>query len=72
MKSIKEIVIGSSVFFSEYKDFYPKDKDILAIMDSFLPGKNCIHMKVKERGEDVFMYRNLNKEEFICRQNRMY
>ena len=65
MKSIKEIVIGSSVFFSEYKDFYPKDKDILAIMDSFLPGKNCIHMKVKERGEDVFMYRNLNKEEFI-------
>ena len=22
-------------------------------------------MKVKERGEDVFMYRNLNKEEFI-------
>lgn len=65
MKSIKEITIGSSVFFSNYKDFNPKDKDILVIMDSFLPGKNCLRMSVKERGEDVFMYRNLSKDEFI-------
>ena len=34
-------------------------------MDSFLPGKNCLRMSVKERGEDVFMYRNLSKDEFI-------
>ena len=63
MKTIKKIAIGSSVFFSEYKDYKSKDKDVLAIMDTFIPHKNSLNMKIK--GEDVFLYRNMSKQRFI-------
>ena len=63
MKTIKKIMIGSSVFFSEYEDYESKDKDVIAIMDTFIPHKNSLNMKIK--GEDVFLYRNMSKQRFI-------
>lgn len=63
MKTIKKIIIGSSVFFSGYKDYKSKDVDVIAIMDSFIPHKNSLNMKIK--GEDVFLYRNMSKQRFI-------
>lgn len=63
MKTIKKIMIGSSVFFSEYEDYKSKDKDVIAIMDTFIPHKNSLNMKIK--GEDIFLYRNMNKQRFI-------
>lgn len=63
MKTIKKIIIGSSVFFSEYEDYKSKDVDVVAIMDSFIPHKNSLNMKIK--GEDVFLYRNMSKQRFI-------
>lgn len=65
MRDIKRIIIGSSVFFSGYEDYDSKDIDVIAIMDEFIPGKNSMNMKLKETGEDVFLYRNLSKEGFI-------
>ena len=63
MKTIKKIIIGSSVFFSEYEDYKSKDVDVVAIMDTFIPHKNSLNMKIK--GEDVFLYRNMSKQRFI-------
>lgn len=63
MKTIKKIIIGSSVFFSEYEDYKSKDKDVIAIMDTFIPHKNSLNMKIK--CEDVFLYRNMDKQRFI-------
>lgn len=65
MKDIKRIIIGSRVFFSGYEDFKSKDTDVIAIMDSFFPGKNSMNMKLPKKGEDVFLYRNLDKDGFI-------
>lgn len=65
MKDIKRIIIGSRAFFSVYEDFKSKDTDVIAIMDTFFPGKNSMNMKLPKEGEDVFLYRNLDKEGFI-------
>lgn len=65
MKPIKKISIGSSVFFNRYEDYNSKDVDILAIMDDFISGSDSLNMKLNDSNEDVFMYRNLSKEQFI-------
>lgn len=65
MKDIKRIQIGSSVFFSEYDDYQSKDIDVLSIMDEFFPGSNSMRLKFNNTNEDVFLYRNLDKEGFI-------
>lgn len=65
MRDIKRIIIGSRVFFSGYEDFKSKDTDVIAIMDSFFPGQNSLNMKIPKKGEDVFLYRNLDKMAFI-------
>lgn len=65
MKTIKKIKIGSSVFFDRYEDYKSKDVDILAIMDEFLPGHNSLNMRKINSNEDIFLYKNLNKEQFI-------
>ena len=65
MKDIKRIKIGSSVFFSGYDDYKSKDVDVIAIMDTFFPGINSMNMRFRDTNEDVFLYRNLNKDEFI-------
>ena len=63
MKTKKKIIIGSKAFFGDFEDFTTKDTDVLAIMDTFIEGKNNLNMKI--HGEDVFMYRDLTKRGFI-------
>ena len=63
MKTIKKIIMGSSVFFKGIRGYKSKDKDVLAIMDTFIPNKNSLNMKIKD--EDVFLYRNMSKHGFI-------
>ena len=63
MKPIKQFQMGSTYFFSKYKDFKPKDYDDLCIMDTFIfPG--CV-MNMKLNGKDVFLFRNMPKQGYI-------
>ena len=56
--------MGSSIFFNCFDDYTAKDADKLCIMDTFIvKGTNVLNMKLK--GDDVFFFRNMNKEEFI-------
>lgn len=64
MRPIKQIKIGSSVFFSGMKGYKPKDKDELCIMDTWFP-KNTNVLNMKMNGKDVFFFKNMTKEEFI-------
>lgn len=65
MTPIKQFQMGSSYFFSKYDDYVLKDYDELCIMDNFIfPGKNMMNMKLNDK-KDVFLYRNLTKEEYI-------
>ena len=55
--------MGSTYFFSKYKDFKPKDYDDLCIMDTFIfPG--CV-MNMKLNGKDVFLFKNMPKPGYI-------
>lgn len=66
MKPIAAYEIGSSYFFKGYEDYHQKDNDELCIMDSF-PGfiKNTNVLNMKKDGNDVFFYRDMEKEEFL-------
>ena len=55
--------MGSTYFFSKYKDFNSKDYDDLCIMDNFIFPGNVMNMKIK--GKDVFMFRNMPKQGYI-------
>ena len=63
MKPIKQFQMGSTYFFSKYKDFQPKDYDDLCIMDKFIFPGNVMNMKLK--GKDVFLFRNMPKQGYI-------
>lgn len=64
MKPIIKFKIGSAVFFNKLPGYETVDNDWLAIMDSFIPGK--IMMNVKLYNDDIFFYRNnLSKYDFI-------
>jgi hypothetical protein len=63
MKPIKQFQIGSTYFFSKYKDFTPKDYDDLCIMDKFIFSGCVMNMKLK--GKDVFLFRNMPKQGYI-------
>ncbi len=63
MKTLKEINIGSRVFFDKFKDFAPKDKDVILIMDHLVGNKICLNAKIK--GSDLFLYKQMPKEEWI-------
>ena len=63
MKPIKQFQMGSTYFFSKYKDFNSKDYDDLCIMDNFIFPGNVMNMKIK--GKDVFMFRNMPKQGYI-------
>lgn len=63
MKPIKTFIIGSRVFFDGIEEFIPKDNDELCIMDEFPFRSNTANLHIK--GKDVFLCRNINKEEFI-------
>ena len=63
MKPIKQFQMGSTYFFSNYKDFKSKDYDDLCIMDTFIfPG--CV-MNAKLDGKDVFLFKNMPKQGYI-------
>ena len=64
MKPIIKFKIGSAVFFDKLPGYETVDNDWLAIMDSFIPGK--IMMNVKLYNDDIFFYRNnLSKYDLI-------
>ena len=56
--------IGSNYFFSQFSDYLSHDKDILIILDNKLPDKLSV-LSYKKDGNDVFIYSNLTKEEWI-------
>lgn len=63
MKTLKEINIGSRVFFSKFNDFITKDKDVILVMDYLVGGKTCLNAKIK--GSDLFLYKHMSKQEWI-------
>lgn len=63
MKTLKEINIGSRVFFSKFPDFESKDKDVVLVMDHLVGGKTCLNAKIK--GNDLFLYKRMPKQEWI-------
>ena len=66
MKVIYKFEIGSKYFFKDFDDFNTKDNDVLCIVDHFINTRkptNVLNFRLK--GEDVFFFRNMDKEEFI-------
>ena len=67
MRAIKEFKIGSGVFFHNYLDYAPHDTDKLCIMDSFpIKGTNVLNLRNEELREDVFFFRNMDKDGFMA------
>ena len=60
----KTIIIGSSVFFSNIKDYKIKDIDEMVIQNKWLPDKLTV-LNFKKDNKDVFLWSPLTKEEFI-------
>ena len=56
------MIIGSNYFFSSFPDYQPNDKDILIILENELPAP-CLHFR--QDNEDIFLYSNMSKEEWI-------
>lgn len=64
MNSIASFKMGSSYFFDNMEGYVIKDRDELHIMDEFIfPDTNVV--KFKNGVNDIFMYRNMSKDEFI-------
>lgn len=63
MKAIKKFKVGSGCFFSDIPEYKSKDVDYVVIMDEFFDDK--LSMSVKIGTDDIFMFRELTKEEFI-------
>lgn len=63
MKTLKEINIGSRVFFDKFPDFESKDKDVVLVMDHLVGDKVCLNAKIK--GSDLFLYKQMPKQEWI-------
>ncbi len=64
MNVIKTFKIGSSVFFSKFDDYMTKDNDIIRIMDVWKFNETNV-LNLKRNGDDIFMFRNMTKDEFI-------
>lgn len=63
MKPIKQFQMGSTYFFSKYKDFKSKDYDELCIMDVFPFNNNMMNAKLKDR--DLLLFRDMSKSGYI-------
>lgn len=63
MKTLKQITIGSQVFFDKFPDFESKDKDVVLVMDHLVGDKICLNAKIK--GSDLFLYKQMPKQEWI-------
>lgn len=62
-----DINIGSNYFFSAFSDLYKystHDKDRLIVLDNMLPNNTPV-FNYKDDSNDVFIYSNLTKEEWI-------
>lgn len=59
----KRIKIGSQVFFSEYEDYTSHDRDFIEFQEK--PELYKTFMNVKGKGNDIFYYRMMSKDEFI-------
>jgi len=65
MKEIASFNIGSKHFFENIEGYVQKDNDILVIMDDWKPtSTNVLNLKDK-KGNDIFFYKNMCKEDFI-------
>lgn len=65
---IKKIKVGSQVFFDGMPDYKPHDSDELYIMSGWFDTKDTVfRIPMKENGKmkDVFVCKNMSKEEFI-------
>ena len=59
----KRIKIGSQVFFSKYPDYTSHDKDFVEFQEK--PELYRTFMNVKGKGNDIFYYKTMTKQEFI-------
>lgn len=64
IKIIKIFKVGSTRFFSEFKDFVSKDTDEICIIDGPLNEKENFNLSFNGK-QDVFVYTKKTKEEFI-------
>lgn len=59
----KKIPIGSAVFFSTYADYKSHDQDFLCIVENPTIFKDF--MNIRGKGQDLFLFRDMSKDEFI-------
>ena len=65
MKTTKQFIIGSNVFFADYYDDYiSHDIDELHIMDNWSI-KNTNVLNLKNNDKDIFYFKDMSKQEFI-------
>lgn len=64
MKEIARFKIGSKYFFEHLDGYKSKDNDVLILMDDWKI-KNSNVVNFKTNGDDVFLYKNMDKDGFI-------
>ena len=57
------ILIGSQVFFSNYEDYSPHDYDYVEFVEN--PTFFNTFCNIRGKKTDIFMYKNMTKEEFL-------
>ena len=65
MKEKYKFTIGSTVFFKDMDGYVQKDHDVLCIVDNFKFNGNINSMHTMLAGDDLFIYRDMDKEGFI-------
>jgi len=56
-----KIQIGSEIFFNCYSDYKLKDKDYIIFTDDY----DFLHIRLDKTKEDLFIFRECGKEQFI-------
>lgn len=64
MRVLREYLIGSRYFFGDYPDYGGKDNDRLCVMEGFPDIRGNV-LNLKKDGDDIFLYRDMDKEGFI-------
>lgn len=60
---VKKFYMGSNYFFNSFPDYVRKDIDILCIVNNYIFNSNNVRFKLGD--EDIFLFKNQSKEEFI-------
>lgn len=64
MQVVKKIMIGSAIFFQNYKDFIPSDTDWLCLVSN--SKSKYIALRTKIKNDDIMLYdENFTKDDFI-------